>query len=58
MGVTQEICSVVEDFSLVSFTTLSVREEESIARLQELVDKASGYVYERENSLGPAAAGL
>jgi len=49
---------VVEDFSLVSFTTLSVREEESIARLQELVDKASGYVYERENSVGPAAAGL
>lgn len=39
------MCEVIEDFSLVSFTTLNINDKESVARLVKLIDKSNGYVY-------------
>eukprot|EP01122_Echinamoeba_exundans_P000250 TRINITY_DN10224_c0_g1_i1.p1 TRINITY_DN10224_c0_g1~~TRINITY_DN10224_c0_g1_i1.p1 ORF type:complete len:316 (+),score=75.21 TRINITY_DN10224_c0_g1_i1:161-1108(+) len=39
------LCELIEDFSLVSFTTLNINEKESVARLVKLIDKSNGYVY-------------
>jgi GPN-loop GTPase len=41
----QTLCELIEDFSLVSFTTLNINEKESVARLVKLIDKSNGYVY-------------
>jgi len=39
---------VVEDYSLVSFTALSVHNKESMLRVKNLADKANGYVFGKE----------
>ncbi|KAL9907303.1 GPN-loop GTPase 2 [Glossina fuscipes] len=39
------ICSMVEDYSLVSFQLLNVRSTESLLRLRNHIDKANGYIY-------------
>uniref|UniRef100_A0A1A9WBN1 GPN-loop GTPase 2 n=1 Tax=Glossina brevipalpis TaxID=37001 RepID=A0A1A9WBN1_9MUSC len=39
------ICSIVEDYSLVSFQLLNVRSTESLLRLRNHIDKANGYIY-------------
>ena len=39
------MCELVEDFSLVSFSTLNIQETESVAQLLQQADKANGYVF-------------
>ncbi|XP_055614386.1 GPN-loop GTPase 2 [Uranotaenia lowii] len=39
------IVSMVEDYSLVSFTLLDSRRDDSLLRLKNAIDKANGYVY-------------
>ncbi|TMW40443.1 hypothetical protein DOY81_014476, partial [Sarcophaga bullata] len=39
------ICSMVEDYSLVSFQLLDSRNTESMLRLRNHIDKANGYIY-------------
>eukprot|EP00164_Ancoracysta_twista_P008402 GFYU01012148.1.p1 GENE.GFYU01012148.1~~GFYU01012148.1.p1 ORF type:complete len:318 (-),score=92.21 GFYU01012148.1:170-1123(-) len=41
----EAICDVVEDFSLVCFTTLNIQDKESVYEVVKLVDKAGGYVF-------------
>ncbi|XP_049850388.1 uncharacterized protein LOC126322569 [Schistocerca gregaria] len=42
---TQALCEIIEDFSLVSFTTLNIQDKKSMAELVKLVDKTNGYIY-------------
>jgi hypothetical protein len=42
---TAAICDVIEDFGLVSFTTLDIQDNSSILSLMYLVDKSNGYAY-------------
>ncbi|KAJ8027243.1 GPN-loop GTPase 2 [Holothuria leucospilota] len=39
------ITGVVQDYSLVSFSTLNIKDKESILNLMKVVDKANGYVF-------------
>lgn len=39
------ICSMVEDYALVSFQLLDARSTESMLRLRNHIDKANGYIY-------------
>lgn len=39
------IVSMVEDYSLVTFQPLDVKQQESLLRLKNVIDKANGYVY-------------
>jgi len=39
------LCSLVDDFSLVSFTTLNIQDKESVYELVKMIDKTNGYVY-------------
>lgn len=40
-----ELCSVVEDFGLLSFLPLSIQDAESVGRVVARVDKCNGYVF-------------
>eukprot|EP00727_Mastigamoeba_balamuthi_P013599 m51a1_g8862 putative gpn-loop gtpase 2 (805) ;mRNA; f:568451-572150 len=42
---TRALCEVVEDYSLVCFTTLNIQEKESAMEVLRLVDKANGFVF-------------
>ncbi|XP_010493318.1 PREDICTED: GPN-loop GTPase 2 homolog [Camelina sativa] len=42
---TKELCSVIEDFSLVNFTTLDIQDKESVGNLVKLIDKSNGYIF-------------
>ncbi|KAF9621172.1 hypothetical protein IFM89_016666 [Coptis chinensis] len=42
---TKELCEVVEDFSLVNFTTLDIQDQESVGNLVKLIDKSNGYIF-------------
>lgn len=42
---TKELCEVVEDFSLVNFTTLDIQDKESVGNLVKLIDKTNGYIF-------------
>lgn len=42
---TKEICDVVEDYSLVNFTTLDIQDKESVGNLVKLIDKSNGYIF-------------
>lgn len=42
---TRELCEVVEDFGLVSFTTLNIQDKESVMELLKIIDKSNGYVF-------------
>lgn len=39
------LCELIEDFALVSFTTLNINDKESVAKLVRMIDKSNGYVY-------------
>ncbi|CAO3669380.1 unnamed protein product [Umbelopsis ramanniana] len=39
------LCELIEDFSLVGFYTLCVEEKDSMAKLQQVIDKAGGFVF-------------
>ncbi|CAO3664421.1 unnamed protein product [Umbelopsis vinacea] len=39
------LCGLIEDFSLVGFYTLCVEEKDSMAKLQQVIDKAGGFVF-------------
>ncbi|XP_024358558.1 GPN-loop GTPase QQT1 isoform X2 [Physcomitrium patens] len=42
---TKELCEVVEDYGLVSFTTLNIQDKESVMDLLRIIDKSNGYVF-------------
>ncbi|VFQ77438.1 unnamed protein product [Cuscuta campestris] len=42
---TKELCEVVENFSLVSFTTLDIQDKVSVGNLVKLIDKTNGYIF-------------
>ncbi|VVB07546.1 unnamed protein product [Arabis nemorensis] len=42
---TKELCSVIEDYGLVNFTTLDIQDKESVGNLVKLVDKTNGYIF-------------
>ncbi|KAK1264937.1 hypothetical protein QJS04_geneDACA010469 [Acorus gramineus] len=46
---TKELCEVVQDFGLVSFTTLAIQalfqDKESVGNLVKLIDKSNGYIF-------------
>ncbi|KAJ1726159.1 hypothetical protein LPJ61_005379 [Coemansia biformis] len=39
------MCGLVEDFSLVGFSTLCITDKRSVALLLKEVDKANGYIF-------------
>jgi GTPase SAR1 family protein len=52
------ICELVEDYSLVHFSTLNVQDKESVGRLLTKIDKANGYIFgahEKKHGVGSAA---
>lgn len=58
----EAIIGVIQDYSLVSFTTLNIQDKDSLLGVMKLVDKANGYVFgdleERNmNSLMSCAVG-
>eukprot|EP00252_Welwitschia_mirabilis_P008096 TRINITY_DN19800_c0_g1_i1.p1 TRINITY_DN19800_c0_g1~~TRINITY_DN19800_c0_g1_i1.p1 ORF type:complete len:270 (-),score=55.60 TRINITY_DN19800_c0_g1_i1:76-783(-) len=42
---TRNLCQLIEDFALVSFSTLDIQDKESVGNLVKLIDKANGYVF-------------
>lgn len=42
---TRGLCEVIQDYGLVSFTTLNVQDEASMRRLVASIDKCNGYVF-------------
>lgn len=42
---TRNLCELVQDYGLVSFSTLDVQNEKSMRRLVAAVDKTNGYVF-------------
>ncbi|KFK31225.1 hypothetical protein AALP_AA6G084600 [Arabis alpina] len=42
---TKELCSVIEDYGLVNFTTLDIQDKESVGDLVKLIDKTNGYIF-------------
>ncbi|XP_057249292.1 GPN-loop GTPase QQT1 [Beta vulgaris subsp. vulgaris] len=42
---TKELCEVIENFSLVNFTTLDIQDKESVGNLVKLIDKTNGYIF-------------
>ncbi|PKU73195.1 hypothetical protein MA16_Dca019776 [Dendrobium catenatum] len=42
---TKELCDVIQDFSLVNFTTLDIQDKESVGNLVKLIDKSNGYIF-------------
>ncbi|QCE16457.1 GPN-loop GTPase 2 [Vigna unguiculata] len=42
---TKELCEVIENFSLVSFTTLDIQDKESVGNLVKVIDKCNGYIF-------------
>ncbi|TYI75727.1 hypothetical protein E1A91_D06G027400v1 [Gossypium mustelinum] len=42
---TKELCDVIEDFSIVNFTTLDIQDKESVGNLVKLIDKSNGYIF-------------
>ncbi|KAJ6235824.1 gpn-loop gtpase 2 [Anaeramoeba flamelloides] len=50
------ICELVQDFSLVTFSTLNINDSESVTRLLKKVDKCNGYTFglldEKMSSVG------
>ncbi|KAJ2793790.1 hypothetical protein H4S07_006945 [Coemansia furcata] len=39
------ICELIEDYSLVGFSTLCITDKHSVANLLKEVDKANGYIF-------------
>uniref|UniRef100_A0ACD5VY27 Uncharacterized protein n=1 Tax=Avena sativa TaxID=4498 RepID=A0ACD5VY27_AVESA len=45
LKLTKELCDVIDDFSLVDFTTLDIQGKESVGNLVKLIDKSNGYIF-------------
>ncbi|GAB2265761.1 GPN-loop GTPase qqt1 [Dionaea muscipula] len=45
LELTEELCEVIENFGLVDFTTLDIRDKESVGNLVKLIDKTNGYIF-------------
>ncbi|KAI9301659.1 GPN-loop GTPase [Cunninghamella echinulata] len=41
----QALCELIEDFSLVGFYTLCVEDKSSMTKIQQVIDKAGGFVF-------------
>ncbi|KAG2227607.1 hypothetical protein INT45_002292, partial [Circinella minor] len=41
----EALCGLIEDFSLVGFYTLCVEDKDSMTKLQQVIDKAGGFVF-------------
>ncbi|ORX45316.1 hypothetical protein DM01DRAFT_1411066 [Hesseltinella vesiculosa] len=41
----EALCELIEDFSLVGFYTLCVEDKDSMTKLQQVIDKAGGFVF-------------
>jgi GPN-loop GTPase len=41
----KKICDIVQDYSLVSFTTLNIQKKSSILKCIQQIDKANGYIF-------------
>ncbi len=41
------VCDLVQDFSLVSFSLLNIEDEETVAHICKIIDKANGYVHQQ-----------
>jgi GTPase SAR1 family protein len=41
----EALCDLVQDFSLVGFYTLCVEDKDSMTKLQQVIDKAGGFVF-------------
>lgn len=39
------LCDLIEDFSLVGFYTLCVEDKTSMTKLQQVIDKAGGFIF-------------
>ncbi|XP_073053031.1 GPN-loop GTPase QQT1 [Primulina eburnea] len=44
-ALTKELCEVIEDYSLVNFTTLDIQDKVSVGNLVKLIDKSNGYIF-------------
>ncbi|KAJ2725293.1 hypothetical protein GGI07_001427 [Coemansia sp. Benny D115] len=44
-GLNKALCGLIEDYSLVGFSTLCVSDKQSMARLLKEIDKANGHVF-------------
>lgn len=41
----EALCDLIQDFSLVGFYTLCVEDKDSMTKLQQVIDKAGGFVF-------------
>jgi hypothetical protein len=41
----EALCGLIQDFSLVGFYTLCVEDKDSMTKLQQVIDKAGGFVF-------------
>jgi GPN-loop GTPase len=44
-GLNQALCTLIDEFSLVSFETLCVDDKKSMLNLCRVIDKANGYIF-------------
>jgi len=44
-NLTAALSELIEDFNLVSFSTLNIEDKESVLKLLKIIDKANGYIY-------------
>uniref|UniRef100_A0A803PZF2 GPN-loop GTPase 2 n=1 Tax=Cannabis sativa TaxID=3483 RepID=A0A803PZF2_CANSA len=42
---TKELCEVIDNYSIVNFTTLDIQDKESVGNLVKLIDKSNGYIF-------------
>ncbi|CAH2322769.1 GPN-loop GTPase 2 [Pelobates cultripes] len=49
----EKLAEVIEDYGLVTFTPLSIKDEQSLQKVLSTVDKASGFCYgDQQRSMG------
>lgn len=41
----EALCELIEDFALVGFYTLCVEDKSSMTKIQQVIDKAGGFVF-------------
>jgi len=52
-NLTAALTEVIEDFNLVTFSTLNIEDKESLIKLLKTIDKANGYTYSGLSSTDP-----
>ncbi len=55
---TRNLCELVSDYGLVSFSTLDVQKEASMRRLTAAIDKCNGYVFSGLERAAAAKGGV